>query len=192
MKEIRLTKGCIALVDDCDYERTSQFEWHATECFRSDRSLRNVYAARSIRKPDGSQTTQDLHRFIMGMTDKKIEVNHDHNGLNCQRFNLRLATRTNSMQNRRKQFGSSQFKGVTWRKRYKVWCAQIGIDGHRFHLGSFASEEQAALAYDAAARTHFGEFAVLNFPARQERPACPSKRSAVMPPAKPSCGESMP
>jgi hypothetical protein len=39
IKEIPLTKGYVAFVDECDYERVSQFEWHTTERFRFDRSL---------------------------------------------------------------------------------------------------------------------------------------------------------
>ncbi len=55
---------------------------------------------------------------------------------------------------------------LIWRQRYKAWYAYIGIDRHRVYLGSFASEEASTLVgYDAAARTDFGELAVLNFPA---------------------------
>ena len=59
---------------------------------------------------------------------------------------------------------SSKFKGVT--KRGKAsWEAQIELGKRKAkYLGAFSSEEDAARAYDAAARTYFGEFAYQNFP----------------------------
>lgn len=36
------------------------------------------------------------------------------------------------------------------------------------HLGSFATELQAAMAYDDWASRHYGDFAYLNFPERKE------------------------
>jgi hypothetical protein len=57
--------------------------------------------------------------------------------------------------------GISRYKGVS-RNREK-WQARIKVDGKQSHLGIFTDEEDAARAYDAAARELFGEFAYLNF-----------------------------
>ncbi len=80
--------------------------------------------------------------------------------------NLRLVTTSQNHMNRRpKASGSSRYKGVTRTSRRTSWMARIGIGGKREkHLGTFKTEEEAARAYDAAAREHFGEFARLNFP----------------------------
>jgi len=164
MKEIPLTKGYVALVDDQDFERVNQYKWHASEDRRPDVSVRTVYAKRGVKRDDGTWTTLYLHSFIMDAPEG-LDVDHrDSNGLNNQRYNIRVATRSQNMGNRRKQASSSQFKGITWYKRDGKWQVQIRINGNQKHLGYFDSETDAALAYDAAARNHFGEFALTNFP----------------------------
>ena len=57
---------------------------------------------------------------------------------------------------------SSRFKGVRWNNGR--WQATIIIDGECYHLGCFTGEEDAAAAYDAAAREAWGEDCWLNFP----------------------------
>jgi hypothetical protein len=59
---------------------------------------------------------------------------------------------------------SSRYKGVSWHKRDKKFYAAIKLNGRPKHLGAFIDEREAARAYDAAAREHFGDFAVCNFP----------------------------
>ncbi len=163
MKTISLSKGYTALVDDKDYLRVSAFTWHCVEVKRSDGSVRQVYARRSLDK----YNSQLLHRFIMEIDDPKINVDHqDHDGLNCQRYNLRVATDTQNQGNRRKQKGaSSKYKGVYQSTKDKVWIATLGLDStsKSIHLGCFTSELEAARAYDDAAKEYFGEFASTNF-----------------------------
>jgi hypothetical protein len=175
MREIQLTKGYVAYVDDEDFDRVNAFSWQIHENMRKDGTVRNAYAARSA---GAVRTKQKLHRFILGITDPEIEVDHrDHDGLNNQRGNLRVATGSQNQHNRRKRFGtSSQFKGVSWLKgtvyngkQYAgKWQARIQIrfdsKSQSQYLGYFTDEVEAALAYDAAARQHFGEFALTNFP----------------------------
>lgn len=55
---------------------------------------------------------------------------------------------------------SSKFRGVTFNKRLKKYCAVIGKD--RKHIGVYATETEAALAWNAKAKELFGEFARLN------------------------------
>lgn len=83
---------------------------------------------------------------------------------NYEPSNCRWATRSQQMKNTRphsRRNKKSRFKGVS---SYFTgdgirWNARVNCK----HIGSFASEEEAARAYDAAAREQYGEFAHLNF-----------------------------
>jgi hypothetical protein len=102
------------------------------------------------------------------VTDRKMDVEHeDHQGLNCQRYNLRVATRTQNNHNRRKTHGTSQYKGVNWESRSGKGRVCITISNRTKHLGRFADELQAGLADDTGASEHFGEFALTNFPPKK-------------------------
>jgi hypothetical protein len=62
-----------------------------------------------------------------------------------------------------------RYKGVTDRSAHlgdsaRPWLARIRVDGQFIHIGRFATEREAALAYDTAALQHFGEFSRPNFP----------------------------
>lgn len=161
MKTIQLTKGFVALVDDADYERVSALSWHANV------QPNSVYAMRKQGRKS-SRHNLYLHRFIMGVSDPKVKVDHkDHDGLNCQRLNLRMCSNQKNQCNRRKHRGSSRYKGVCWHKRDGKFQTEIKLEGRSKFLGMFTDELDAALAYDSAAREHFGEFACCNFPLKK-------------------------
>ncbi len=158
VKEIQLTQGKVALVDDADYEWLNQWKW----CANNQHG--HWYAHRGYRV-NGKNQIVTMHALILG-TPKGMDSDHkDGEGLNNQRQNLRVCTTAQNQQNRRVQLSakSSMFKGVCWDKENKKWLSQIGIAGIQRKLGRFTSEIQAALAYDRAAKKYFGEFANLNF-----------------------------
>jgi hypothetical protein len=57
---------------------------------------------------------------------------------------------------------TSQYRGVSWNRDHHLWVARINMHGKTKYLGSFPTQEEAALAYNAAAQEYFGEFALLN------------------------------
>lgn len=169
MKEIKLTKGFTALVDDEDYDYLMQWKWHVTSS-GSKSPMKGLYAARGTFKNKETKTFR-MHNEIM-KPPKGMVVDHiDHNGLNNQRDNLRICTPT---ENRRNQRGfsnkKSKYKGVListdkrGKKPHTYIKAKIKFNGIAFNLGSFETEEQAARAYDKMAFEHYGGFANLNFP----------------------------
>jgi hypothetical protein len=108
-----------------------------------------------------------MHREII-RTPRHLVVDHiNHNGLDNRKANLRPATRAQNNYNRliiKRKDSSSKYKGVSWKKEYKKWQAQIYVNGQFKFLGYFEDEIQAAKAYDEAAKKYYGRFACLNFP----------------------------
>lgn len=149
-KQIPLTQGKCALVDDSDYEELAQYKWYT---FRNTDNL--FYAARKV----GGKVVF-MHNHFLG-----LGVDHkNHDGLNNTRSNLRKATNRENMFNKRPYRNCvSAYKGVRWRADRRTWIAAIKRDGINYHLGTFSKEEEAARAYDKAASSFFGEFANLNF-----------------------------
>lgn len=72
----------------------------------------------------------------------------------------KLSRSTRGIKNRN---GTSKYVGVSWFKRDSKWRAYLKQNGKQFHLGYFASEIEAAKAYDKKALKLFGEFACINF-----------------------------
>jgi hypothetical protein len=157
MKTIALTQGKVALVSDEDYDELSIHSWHTV-------TPHNVsYAVRSERQPGGKVPTYLMHRVIVD-APKGIEVDHiNGDGLDNQRSNLRLATHSQNLCNRRLDANNtSGYKGVHWDKQGKKWVAQINNAGRQITLGLFDDIGEAAAAYDEASLKYHGEFGVTN------------------------------
>lgn len=171
MKEIKLTRGKVALVDDQDYEWLNAFKWEAYENPFGKQT--RWYAIRRIYTPRPRfATTERMHRLIL-QPPWYLGVDHKNgNGLDNRRENLRIATDSQNQWNSRKGPGtSSRYKGVSWNKQRKRWAARIWVNGIYQHLGYYEDEAVAALEYDRVAREFRGEFARLNFPEPGEQSA---------------------
>ena len=101
------------------------------------------------------------------------ELDHINNDKTDNRLeNLRPATRKENGRNRKAhKDSSSKYKGVSWNKKQQKWISQIKINYKTEYLGCYTSEEDAARAYDKAARELHGEYACLNFPDEHEQGA---------------------
>lgn len=159
MKEMPLTQGRFAIVDDEDFEALNQYRWHYYKC-----ASRNTgYARRNIRLSNGRQVQVLMHRSITKAAEG-IEVDHENgDGLDNRKSNLRPATRLQNAKNRTlNRDNTSGYKGVSWKKHNKKWCAQIRISNKPTHVGYFKTAEEAAAAYNEKAVKHYGTFARLN------------------------------
>jgi len=148
-----------AIVDEPDYHKVAPYKWHM---------LGGRYAVAKV----GGKTIL-MHRLIMGDLPGTAYDHRNGFGLDNRQSNLRKATQKENMRNcRKRQFHgkpdkitSSKYKGVSWRKDRHRWQAYIGspsAESSRQSLGCYATEEEAATAYNAAAIVRFGEFAKLN------------------------------
>lgn len=139
-------------VDDVDLPLVSAYRWFAHQGGRRA----GWYAVANARWPDGRKRTLRMHALLMGQDG----VDHiDRNGLNNRRSNLRPATASQNQANRPVMQGcTSRHRGVSWNKAKAKWRAYIKIDGVQRHLGMFEEEDDAALAFDIAARAAWGDF----------------------------------
>lgn len=153
VKQIPLTRGQVALVDDADYDWLNQWKWQET----------NGYATRKVFR-NGVRTSLRMHRALVGLdVADGMQVDHiNANPLDNRRSNLRLCSNGQNRQNCRGSQKTSRFKGVYYPKNERRCRASIRVNKHTIHLGTFDSETDAARAYNAAAMQHFGEFARLN------------------------------
>jgi hypothetical protein len=154
-KQIPLTKGHFAIVDNEDYNELMQWKW----------SYSGGYPVRKVQTSTGSKT-YCMHRQIMQPPDGYVVDHIDGNRLNNQRCNLRLCTMAQNAINRRPNLSkhSSPYKGVYYHKRRiaNPWMARIKHNDIDLHLGVFPTAEDAARAYNAASIELHGEFAWLN------------------------------
>lgn len=169
MQTIQLTQGKMAMVDDEDFERLTKYKWFAY--FHHG----TWYAARCTYDPSHGPEMRDkiritrMHRDILNLVkdDGKITDHIDGNGLNNQKSNLRITNHSGNVKNAKARMGR-KYKGVYDRSKWEPtnplpFAARITYDGHKDVLiGRYKTAEEAALAYNEAAKKYHGEFARLN------------------------------
>jgi AP2 domain len=166
-KEIQLTQGQVAIVDDGDYGWLTSWKWYA----QWNPKTKSFYAARrgagSCAGGKDRRGVILMHREILGLTDKRL-VNHwNHNTLDNQRHNLKdVNNAQNTRHSGKRCNNTSGFKGVTWYASPQKWGARIqsGTEKGRIFLGVRDTKIEAARLYDMAAIKYHGDFAILNFP----------------------------
>jgi hypothetical protein len=156
-REIPLTQGKVALVDEADFSCASQWKWYA----KLKKSTNSFYARRN-QYQDGKHSIIELHRAITGLRpgDRRNVDHASRDTLDNRRGNLRVCTNGQNTQNsKRRSDNKSGHKGVYFHSQHKKWVAQIRVKGKAINLGMRDTPEEAAVLYREAAERHFGEFA---------------------------------
>jgi len=145
-----------AMVDDEDYDYLMQWNWSV-----SNQQNKSIYAVKGGYANGKNENKIRMHRLILGITDSEILVDHkDGNGLNNQRSNIRVATRSQNNSNRR-PYGVFKYLGVYF--NHGKWVGYVTVDRKRIYTDRFENEDDAARARDILAKKMQGEFANLNF-----------------------------
>lgn len=171
---IQMACGSWFSIEERDLELVGALRWHGKRKSGHD----YIYVQHSTRTSDGRKTSISLHRFLLGVVDPSVYVDH-WNGctLDNRRENLRptdaRGNSTNVTKSKLRKRGG--WKGVSWHPGAGKWqvsiCAgPVKPNGKRkqLYLGLVDDPVEGAKRYDEAARKYFGEFASTNFPANDE------------------------
>lgn len=152
-RRIFLTQGYSTLVDWDDYEWLSHFRWSAR------RTRKRVYARRW---GGDSRPTVHMHREILKAQDGLVVDHINGDTLDNRRCNLRLCTHSDNIANKPKNKSNRcGYKGV-YQRKWGKYQASIRYQKKYTYLGMFDTAEEAAKAYNKAAKRIQGDFACLN------------------------------
>lgn len=150
------------MFDSEDWSILNKYKWNVN-------SQRYVWSHRRNKPP------LLMHRLLLGIdgNDQLLGDHVNHQPNDNRKSNLRVATPGDNARNRTPS-GRTKYLGVSYQTcRYKsiktgkifiyqYLKAKIRVNNKLIHLGTFIYEEDAALAYNDAAKKYFGEFANLN------------------------------
>jgi len=156
-KEIQLTKGQFAIVDDEMYDYLNQWKWFANN------HNGKFYVVRNITVSNNKQNKIYMHRLIL-KPEKNMVIDHlNGDGLDNRKCNLRICTHAENMRNSKISINNkSGYKGVSYQENRNNYRAQIKFNNKTINIGDFIDPIDAARAYNDAALKYHGEFANIN------------------------------
>jgi hypothetical protein len=155
-KEIQLTQGQVAIVDDDMYDYLNQWKWCVNNCNGK------LYAVRSLSIPKKRKIIY-MHRFIV-KNDSEMHTDHcNGNTLDNRKINLRICTNSQNLMNQKiHKNNKSGYKGIYFNKRTNRFDVYISIDKKQRRVGVYKDVKDAIKNYNEAAIKYYGEFANLN------------------------------
>lgn len=163
MKQIPLTQGKFAIVDDEDFEYLSRFSWTYAEIKGLTRVYRNIKFFRG-------RANICMEDFIVNRPyGYQVLFHKNGDRLDFQKKNIGFMVVEAVRHNGRKVSGkySSDYKGIAKNNRGKAWRAQIekgkrGELGHILFVKTFDTENEAAKWWNKKAREIYGDNAYQN------------------------------
>lgn len=153
--KIPISSGRHALIDEDDYELLSKYRWCTSHGYAST----SVYLGGG--RKNKKSVVYRMHRLVMDAQPGQIVDHINGNRLDNRKQNLRFCTHAENMRNSKPHKNSTQpYKGV--KKHRNKWLARIMHNRKEVSLGMYETPEQAAEAYDSAAKKYHGEFALTN------------------------------
>ena len=149
MKEILLTKGQVAFVDDEDFDLLNQWKWQA----RFNKGSNSYYASRYI-GGRGNRKYVAMHRVVMNAADTEIVDHIHHNTLDNRKSELRIVNKSLNGINT-----TASNKGIYWDKQASKFKAQMKCAGKVIDLGFFDTVEEAINKRDEYSKKLFESYA---------------------------------
>lgn len=152
-KYIILNNGQKTIVDEEDFESFGKYKW----CLNNSGYVFGYGPCKKV---------NSLHRYIMSKIHNIKDKDIDHinkNKLDNRKFNLRICNKSqNNSNTEHRKINTSGYKGVSFNKTNKLWCAKICFNNKHVNIGLFETARLAAIAYDLYSKFLFKEFAVAN------------------------------
>lgn len=135
-----------AIINTCDLERVKQMQY--TWFPVSNKSKTGYYVTGSVYKENGKRSTVLLHRWILGVTCSKKQIDHiNHQPLDNTRKNLNIVSHGENQQNKQKyKTNKSGHIGVSWSNRDKRWVVMISYKAQKKYIGNFIDINEAVAA----------------------------------------------
>jgi hypothetical protein len=149
-----------AKVDAEDFERLNQYTWRIIK-----KPSGRLKVVTNIIEVDGRNRQISLGHFLMNPPKgKMVYPRRFMEGLDYRKGNLIVCTMAERQRilPKSRNHGTSKYKGVSFISSKKTWRAAIKVKGKSITIGHFQDQEAAALAYNKAAREHFGSDAYQN------------------------------
>jgi hypothetical protein len=151
--------------EDLDGLVKSKTPWHSQWCIRTQ----SYYATASRRFTDENGkrrgSTISLNRVVLGITDKKVFVDHiNHDTLDNRKINLRTSTCSQNCRHRKgpNTNNKSGHRNVFWNTNIGKWSVRMFKDGRHISCGDFSDLETAAQIAKSMREKYYGEFAGLD------------------------------
>ncbi len=151
MREIPLTRGKIAIVDDQDFQWLNHWKWSCSGAYAHTQPHRGLVLS--------------MHRLITGAKPGQVVHHINGNGIDNRRANLKVTIQSlhakdhgvcgsplGFLNAKKPTTRTSRYKGVCYKSRghhqSAGWVASITHEGKWIFLGRFPTEDEARIAYN--------------------------------------------